>query len=134
MPDHALLYHRSLGHPGMVQQLLREFVQDPWVADLDFDRMERSNARYHADDDQWHEADVVWRIPLRSGGDLRDVAPAPHRINRHDRPVDRQLVEKLGDRYDLIGLFGHHDLSTRTSRRPAAKAETMRIAALPFRF
>ena len=71
MPDHDALYHRMFGHPGMVQQLLREFVQEPWVADLDFDRMERSNARYRADDDQRREGDVVWRIPLRSGGDQR---------------------------------------------------------------
>jgi hypothetical protein len=69
MPDHDALYHRMFGHPGMVQQLLREFVREPWIADLDFDRMERSNARYYADDDQRREGDVVWRIPLRSGGD-----------------------------------------------------------------
>ena len=69
MPDHDALYHRMFGHPEMVRQLLREFVQEPWVADLDLDRMERSNARYHSDDDQRREGDVVWRIPLRSGGD-----------------------------------------------------------------
>ena len=49
--------------------LLRDFVQEPWVADLDLDQMERSNARYHTDDDQRREGDVVWRIPLRAGGD-----------------------------------------------------------------
>jgi hypothetical protein len=53
----------------MVAELLRDFVQEPWVADLELDQMERSNARYHTDDDQRREGDVVWRIPLRAGGD-----------------------------------------------------------------
>jgi len=69
MPDHDSLYHQMFGHPLMVAELLRDFVQEPWVADLDLDQMERSNARYHTDDDQRREGDVVWRIPLRAGGD-----------------------------------------------------------------
>jgi hypothetical protein len=76
MPDHDSLYHQMFGHPLMVAELLRDFVQEPWVADLDLDQMERSNARYHTDDDQRREGDVVWRIPLRAGGEvLSAIAP-----------------------------------------------------------
>jgi hypothetical protein len=67
--DHDALYHRIFSHPGMVAQLLRDFVQEPWVKDLDLEQMERINARFHADSDQRRDGDVIWRIPLREGGE-----------------------------------------------------------------
>jgi predicted transposase YdaD len=69
MPDHDALYHRLFSHPGMVAQLLREFDTEPWVADLALDAMERVNAKFHAEDGERRESDVVWRIPLKAGGD-----------------------------------------------------------------
>ncbi len=44
MADHDALYHRLFSHAGMVAQLLREFVAEPWVETLDLDAMERVNA------------------------------------------------------------------------------------------
>ena len=35
----------------------------------------------------------------------------PHRIDRDNRPFDRQHLQQLGDRYDLIGLFRDLDLA-----------------------
>lgn len=69
MSDHDALYHRLFSHPGMVAQLLREFVAEPWVADLELDGMERVNTRFHAEDGTRRESDVIWRIPLKGGGD-----------------------------------------------------------------
>lgn len=69
MTDHDSLYHRLFDHPGMVAQLLREFVAEPWLDDLDLDGMERLNAKFHADTGERREGDIIWRIPLRSGGD-----------------------------------------------------------------
>ena len=69
MPDHNSLYHQIFGHPGMVAQLVRDFVHEPWVADLDLDRMERVNTKFHTVDHQRREGDVVWRIrsiPVRT--------------------------------------------------------------------
>ena len=80
MPDHDSLYHRLFDHPGMVIQLLREFVVEPWLDDLDLDGMERMNAKFHANTGERREGDMIWRIPLRKGGDaylmlLLDDAP-----------------------------------------------------------
>jgi len=69
MPDHDALYHRLFSHPGMVAQLLREFVAGPWLDDLELDGMERLNAKFHAETSERRDADMIWRIPRRGGGD-----------------------------------------------------------------
>ena len=69
MPDHDALYHRLFSHPGMVAQLLREFVAGPWLDDLDLDGMERLNAKFHAETSERRDGDMIWRIPRRDGGD-----------------------------------------------------------------
>src|SRR5580693_2767000 len=69
MPDHDALYHRLFSHPGMVAQLLREFVTEPWLPDLNLDGMERISAKFHADDGERRDTDVIWRIPIRQGGE-----------------------------------------------------------------
>jgi hypothetical protein len=35
---------------------------------------------------------------------LRDVSLAAHRIDGHDRSLDRKHAQKLRDRYDLVGF------------------------------
>ena len=69
MADHDSVYHKIFGHPGMVSQLLREFLAEPWLDDLDLDRMERLNAKFHAETGERREGDLIWRIPRRGGGD-----------------------------------------------------------------
>jgi hypothetical protein len=68
-PDHDSLYHRFFSDPAIVAQLLREFVAGPWLDGLDLDGMERLNTTFHADTGERREADLVWRIPRRDGGD-----------------------------------------------------------------
>jgi len=69
MPDHDALYHRLFSHPGMVAQLLREFVAGPWLDDLDLDGMERLNAKFHGETSERRDGDMIWRIPRHGGGD-----------------------------------------------------------------
>ena len=69
MAEHDALYHNLFSHPGMVAQLLREFVAESWLDDLALDAMERINAKFHAEDGERRDGDVVWRIPVRGGGD-----------------------------------------------------------------
>jgi hypothetical protein len=69
MRDHDGVYHRLFDHPGMVAQLLREFVAGSWLDDLDLERMERQNAKFHAETGDRREGDMIWRIPRRGGGD-----------------------------------------------------------------
>ena len=42
---------------------------------------------------------------------LRDVALAAHRVDGHDRPLDLQHAQELGDGDDLVGLLRHLDLT-----------------------
>jgi hypothetical protein len=72
--DHDALYHRLFSQPGVVAQFLREFVGGPAgadidLADLDLDRMERLNAKFHAETGQRRDGDMIWRIPRRDGHD-----------------------------------------------------------------
>ena len=69
MAGHDSVYHKIFGHPGMVSQLLRDFLAEPWLDDLDLDRMERLNAKFHAETGERREGDMIWRIPRRGGGD-----------------------------------------------------------------
>jgi hypothetical protein len=69
MPDHDSLYHRLFSHPGLVAQLMREFVTEPWVGDLELDAMQRVNAKFHSRGNRRRDGDVIWRIPLKRGGD-----------------------------------------------------------------
>ncbi len=68
MADHDALYHRLFSHPLMVEQLLRDFVPAAMAAGLDFGRLQRVNAKFHAG--RRREGDVVWRLPTASGGDI----------------------------------------------------------------
>ncbi len=58
MTDHDAIYHRLSSHPGLVAQLLRGFVREPWVAELDLDAMERVNAKFRTDGNDRRESDV----------------------------------------------------------------------------
>jgi predicted transposase YdaD len=69
MTGHDALYHRLFSHPGMVAQLLRDFVAETWLGELDLDGMERINAKFHAGTGERRESDVVWRIPMQGGRD-----------------------------------------------------------------
>ncbi|MBF0125534.1 MAG: Rpn family recombination-promoting nuclease/putative transposase, partial [Magnetococcales bacterium] len=66
--DHDGIYHQLYQHPLMLEDLVRQFVTEPWVADLDFSRMEPVKTKYQVPEMPKRESDMVWRIPLRSGG------------------------------------------------------------------
>ena len=67
MAESDALYHRLFSHPLMVEQLLREFV--PEVTDLDFNRLQRVNAKFHGRRKR-REGDVIWRLPTPQGDDI----------------------------------------------------------------
>jgi predicted transposase YdaD len=69
MTDHDGLYHLLYAHPEMVTELLQGFVAEPWLAELDLARMERINARFHAESGVRRDSDIIWRIPMRDGRD-----------------------------------------------------------------
>ena len=74
MADHDALYHRLFSHPLLVEQLIRDFVPVAMAAGLLFQRMERVNAKFHAEAldgaARRREGDVIWRLPTEGGLDL----------------------------------------------------------------
>jgi hypothetical protein len=68
-PDHDARYRRLFGNPIIVAQLLRDFVDGPWIADLDLEGMVPLPTKFHADTGRRRESDQIWRIPRRDGTD-----------------------------------------------------------------
>ncbi|MFM8330336.1 MAG: Rpn family recombination-promoting nuclease/putative transposase [Candidatus Methylumidiphilus sp.] len=62
--DHDHSYKLLFSHPAMVEDLLRGFVPQPWVAEVDFTTLERVGGGYVADDLREREDDIVWRVRL----------------------------------------------------------------------
>jgi predicted transposase/invertase (TIGR01784 family) len=60
-------YKLLFSHPQVVEDLLRGFVAEDWVAELDFATLEKVAASYVSDDLREREDDIVWR--LRHRGD-----------------------------------------------------------------
>jgi hypothetical protein len=49
----------------MVASLIRDFVPEEWVQELDFSTLERQNGSYVADDLRERHDDIIWRIRYR---------------------------------------------------------------------
>ncbi|UEM24927.1 Rpn family recombination-promoting nuclease/putative transposase (plasmid) [Skermanella mucosa] len=61
------LYHRLFSDPVMIEQLVRGFLPAGIAALLDFTRLERVNAKFHAAWGDRREGDVIWRVPTLAG-------------------------------------------------------------------
>lgn len=67
MAQHDSSYHLLFSHPELVEDLLRHFIPEDWVAQLDFSRMERVNAKLHAEGLDQRDGDLIYRIQYRDG-------------------------------------------------------------------
>lgn len=65
MADHDHAYKLLFSHPEMVADLLRGFVHEDWVGDLDFSTLEKVDASFVGDDLRSRESDLVWRVRWR---------------------------------------------------------------------
>ena len=65
MSTHDNAYKHLFSHPQAVRDLLRGFVQEDWVALLDFDTLEKVSGSYVSDDLRDREDDVIWRIRMQ---------------------------------------------------------------------
>jgi predicted transposase YdaD len=59
-------YKRLFAHREMVADLLA-FVDEPWVAEVEFETLERVSASYVSDDFREREDDIIWRARWRGG-------------------------------------------------------------------
>jgi hypothetical protein len=64
---HDTGYKLLFSDPLMVRDLVQGFIDDPWLAQLDFGTLEKVNGQYVTEDMRAREDDVVWRV--RSGED-----------------------------------------------------------------
>jgi predicted transposase/invertase (TIGR01784 family) len=62
MADHDRGYKLLFSHPEMVADLLRGFVREDWVRDLDFSTLEKVPGSYVTPELSHRESDVVWRL------------------------------------------------------------------------
>ena len=64
MSTHDNAYKHLFSHPQAVRDLLRGFVEEDWVALLDFDTLEKVSGSYVTDDLRDREDDIIWRIRM----------------------------------------------------------------------
>jgi hypothetical protein len=65
MPEHDGGYKLLFSHPKMVEELLRGFVRESWVGDLDFATLERVNENFTSEGLAQRHGDMAWRLRWR---------------------------------------------------------------------
>lgn len=65
MPTHDNAYKHIFSHPTMVEDLLRGFLHEDWVQQVDFGTLEKASGSYVSDDLRDREDDLVWRVRQR---------------------------------------------------------------------
>ena len=55
-------YKLLFSHPEMVESLIRDFVPEDWVQDLDFSTLEKGSASYVSDDLRQRHDDIIPRF------------------------------------------------------------------------
>ena len=101
MPDHDHSYKLLFSHAEMVRDLIKGFVHEEWVEQLDFDTLEKVSGSYVSDDLRDREDDVVWR--LRWGSEWVYVYLLLEFQSTVDRYMAVRMLTYLGLLYqDLI--------------------------------
>ncbi|MCS6843380.1 MAG: Rpn family recombination-promoting nuclease/putative transposase, partial [Caldilineales bacterium] len=63
--DQDAAYKQLFSFPDMVADLLREYVPEAWVHEVEFSTLERVSGSYVSDDLRTREEDMVWRVRVR---------------------------------------------------------------------
>jgi predicted transposase YdaD len=64
--EHDNSYKLLFSHARMVEDLLRGFIQEPWVQEVDFTTLERVSESHVSDDLHDREDDLIWRVRWRA--------------------------------------------------------------------
>lgn len=108
--DHDHAYKLLFSHSELVADLLRGFVREDWIQDLDFDSLEKVSGSYVSDDLREREDDVIWRV--RFGQEWLYVYVLIEFQSSIDRYMAVRILVYLGLLYqDLIrtGQLGAED-------------------------
>ena len=65
MAEHDGSYHALFSHPELVEDLLRYFVPEALIGELNFSGMQRVNAKFHAEGLERREGDIIFKIPYQ---------------------------------------------------------------------
>jgi predicted transposase YdaD len=58
-------YKKPFSHPEMVESLLRVFVPEKWVDQIDFTSLRKGNGSYVADNLSQRQDDLIWCLKIR---------------------------------------------------------------------
>jgi predicted transposase/invertase (TIGR01784 family) len=87
---HDLSYRSLFSIPRMVEELVREFVAEPWVEKLDFATLQRVNASFVGPKLKGREGDLLWKLRLRDGSPVY-----VYLLIEHQSRVDRFMAVRL---------------------------------------
>ncbi len=62
MAKHDTGYKLLFSHASVVADVLRGFVKEDWVREIDFDSLERVEGSYVTDDLRQRESDMLWKV------------------------------------------------------------------------
>jgi predicted transposase/invertase (TIGR01784 family) len=66
MHEHDYSYKLLFSHAAMVEDLLRGFIHEVWVKELDFTTLEKVSGSFISDDLREREDDLIWRVRWRN--------------------------------------------------------------------
>ena len=112
MAEHDAGYKSLFSHPEMVEDLLRGFVQENWVRDLDFSTLEKVPGNYVTPKRSTRESDIVWRLRWKNGRVLY-----VYLLMEFQSTVDSSMALRM---MVYLGLF-YQDLLKRGEITPSGK-------------
>ncbi len=65
MANHDNGYKLLFSHASVVADVLRGFIKEDWVKDVDFETLERVEGSYVSDDLRSRETDMLWKVKVR---------------------------------------------------------------------
>ncbi len=65
MANHDTGYKLLFSHATVVADLLRGFIKEDWVREVDFDSLERVEGSYVTEDLRQRESDMLWKVQWR---------------------------------------------------------------------
>ncbi len=88
--QHDLSYRSLFSHPRLVEELVRGFVNEPWVDKLDFTTLKRVNASFVSPELKSREGDLLWKLRQRDGPPI-----FVYILIEHQSRVDRFMAVRL---------------------------------------
>ena len=63
--DHDGNYKQIFSHPEIIQELLKGFVNEEWVDEVDFKTLEKINSSFVSEELLKREDDIIWRVKVK---------------------------------------------------------------------